>query len=68
MANTEKTIYSCSRLTGEGGGIEVDGRGTVIITESSWINDNRNPSKTKCDVETELKFLLGLHKIIWQRV
>ncbi|MGH8435513.1 MAG: agmatine deiminase family protein, partial [Pseudomonas sp.] len=54
-----------SELVGEGGGIEVDGRGTGIMTESSWINANRNPDWSKAEVETELKKRLGLRKIIW---
>ncbi|MGW2662975.1 agmatine deiminase family protein [Nocardia tengchongensis] len=49
----------------EGGGIEVDGQGTGIITESCVLNDNRNPGWSKADVEAELKYLLGLEKIIW---
>ncbi|MFE3752754.1 agmatine/peptidylarginine deiminase [Nocardia tengchongensis] len=49
----------------EGGGIEVDGQGTGIITESCVLNDNRNPGWSKADVESELKYLLGLEKIIW---
>ena len=31
----------------EGGALEVDGEGTVLATESSIINANRNPGKTK---------------------
>ncbi len=57
--------YLQSELVGEGGGIEVDGRGTGIMTESSWINANRNPGWTKAEVEEELKRCLGLRKIIW---
>ena len=49
----------------EGGGIEVDGHGTAIMTESCWINENRNPGWSKADVEAELKARLGLRKIIW---
>ncbi|MFF0636514.1 agmatine/peptidylarginine deiminase [Nocardia sp. NPDC004151] len=49
----------------EGGGIEVDGEGTAIITESCVLNDNRNPGWSKPEVESELKYLLGLEKIIW---
>ena len=49
----------------EGGGIEVDGEGTAIITESCVLNDNRNPGWSKADVEAELMPLLGLDKIIW---
>lgn len=49
----------------EGGGIEVDGHGTAIITESCVLNDNRNPGVSKAQCERELKRLLGLEKIIW---
>jgi len=49
----------------EGGCFEVDGEGMAILTESCVLNDNRNPNKTKAEVESELKRLLGLKKIIW---
>lgn len=49
----------------EGGGIEVDGHGTAIITESCALNSNRNPGVSKAECDTELKRLLGLEKIIW---
>ncbi|MBM3163311.1 MAG: agmatine deiminase family protein [Chlorobi bacterium] len=49
----------------EGGGIEVDGHGTAIITESCVLNENRNPGLNKAQCEQELKRLLGLEKIIW---
>jgi agmatine deiminase len=49
----------------EGGGIEVDGDGTALITESCVLNDNRNPGVSKSACEVELKRLLGLNKIIW---
>lgn len=42
--------YIASQLTGEGGGIEVDGRGTAILTESCWLNDNRNPGTDRKSV------------------
>lgn len=57
--------YIHSALVGEGGGIEVDGHGTAIITESCWLNDNRNPGMSKAQIEAELKANLGLRKIIW---
>ncbi|WP_409993752.1 agmatine/peptidylarginine deiminase [Roseateles oligotrophus] len=49
----------------EGGAIEVDGRGTAIITESCVLNANRNPGLGKAACEAELMRLLGLRKIIW---
>lgn len=57
--------YQRSELVGEGGGIEVDGHGTGIMTESCWVNGNRNPGWSKAQVEEELKARLGLRKIIW---
>ncbi|ERH54206.1 agmatine deiminase [Ectopseudomonas chengduensis] len=57
--------YLASQLVGEGGGIEVDGHGTAIITESCWVNGNRNPGMSRGQIEAELKANLGLRKIIW---
>jgi agmatine deiminase len=54
-----------TRLVLEGGGIEVDGQGTAIITESCVLNPNRNPGVSKEQCEAELSRLLGLEKIIW---
>ena len=54
-----------SGLVLEGGGIEVDGHGTAIITESCVLNKNRNPGVSKAQCELELKRLLGLEKILW---
>jgi agmatine deiminase len=52
-------------LVMEGGGIETDGHGTAILTESCILNKNRNPGVTKAQAERELKRLLGLDKILW---
>lgn len=49
----------------EGGAIEVDGEGTLMATESSIINDNRNPGMSKADIEAELTRTLGIKKFIW---
>lgn len=54
-----------SSLVTEGGSLEVDGEGTLLITESSILNDNRNPGKSRQDVEAELRRTLGVEKIIW---
>lgn len=52
-------------LVMEGGGVEIDGKGTAICTESCILNPNRNPGRTKIEVETELLRLLGVKKVIW---
>ncbi|MGW4778262.1 agmatine deiminase family protein [Streptomyces filamentosus] len=52
-------------LVAEGGSFETDGEGTLLITESSIVNDNRNPGKSRDQIEAELKELLGMEKVIW---
>lgn len=52
-------------LVMEGGCIEVDGRGTAIVTESCVLNDNRNAGLGKLAVEAELKRIFRLSHIIW---
>ena len=54
-----------SSLFLEGGGIHVDGEGTLLTTESCVLNSNRNPGLTKREVERELCHALGASKVIW---
>lgn len=54
-----------SPLTGEGGGLISDGRGTVITTETCFLNPNRNPGMSRADVERELFNAIGARKVIW---
>lgn len=49
----------------EGGGIEIDGEGTFMATESSIIGDARNPGLSKAEIEDELKRLLGVTSFVW---
>lgn len=49
----------------DAGCFEVDGAGTAMMIESCIINDDRNQNWDKEEIETELKLLLGLQKIIW---
>lgn len=52
-------------VVGEGGGVIHDGDGTLIATESCWVNTNRNPGKTRAQIEAELLQLYGATKFIW---
>ncbi|AZM53056.1 peptidyl-arginine deiminase [Streptomyces sp. WAC 01529] len=52
-------------IVGEGGAIEVDGAGTLLATESSLVNGNRNPGKSRDDIERALKRLFGVTRVIW---
>ena len=65
IAEEANTALLTSSLTLEGGCFEVDGYGTAIMTESCILNDNRNPGKSKTEIESKLKQQLGLRKIIW---
>ena len=52
-------------IISEGGALEVDGEGTLLVCDSSIVNDNRNPGRGKEEIESELKRLLGVSKVIW---
>ncbi|MBT2448811.1 agmatine deiminase family protein [Streptomyces sp. ISL-43] len=52
-------------LVAEGGSFETDGEGTLLITESSIVNDNRNRGKNRDAIEAELKQALGVEKVVW---
>ncbi|SIQ85981.1 agmatine deiminase [Rhizobium sp. RU20A] len=54
-----------SPIVNEGGGIHVDGEGTVLVTETVQLDPRRNPTLTKADVEAELIRTLGVTKVIW---
>ncbi len=58
-------VLTDSGLTGEGGGVEVDGTGTVLAAESSWVNPNRNPGKTRAQIERALLTMLGGRRMVW---
>jgi agmatine deiminase len=54
-----------SRMVNEGGGIHVDGLGTVLVTETVQLDPRRNPGWTKPDVEAELARTIGADHVIW---
>ncbi|MFC7446379.1 agmatine deiminase family protein [Rhodococcus daqingensis] len=54
-----------SPLVNEGGGIQVDGEGTVLVTETVQLDPGRNPGLTKADVEAELARTIGATTVIW---
>ncbi|NPD16290.1 agmatine deiminase family protein [Xinfangfangia sp. D13-10-4-6] len=54
-----------SLLVNEGGGIHVDGEGTVFATETVQLDPDRNPHADKARVEAEFARTLGAKKVIW---
>lgn len=54
-----------SPLVNEGGGIQVDGEGTVLVTETVQLDPGRNPSMTRTEVEAELARTIGATHAVW---
>ncbi len=52
-------------VVAEGGSFETDGQGTLLVTESSVVNERRNPGRSRDQIEAELKTALGVTKVIW---
>lgn len=49
----------------EGGSIDVDGKSTGLTTKQCLLNPNRNPGKTKEEIEQVVMNAYGLKKLIW---
>jgi agmatine/peptidylarginine deiminase len=54
-----------SPLVNEGGGIQVDGEGTVLVTQTVQLDPSRNPGITRADVEAELARTIGTTHAVW---
>jgi len=54
-----------SLLVNEGGGIHVDGEGTVLLTETVQLDPRRNPFADKARVEAELARTIGATTFVW---
>lgn len=54
-----------SVLVNEGGGIHVDGEGTVLLTETVQLDPRRNPFADRARVEAEFARTIGTTKAIW---
>lgn len=57
--------FTRAELVAEGGAFEVDGAGTLLAAESSIINRNRNPGKSKSEIEAALTAAVGATRFIW---
>lgn len=52
-------------FTFEGGSIESDGEGTLMVTSSCLLSDNRNNTLTKQDIEQRLLKQFNAERMIW---
>jgi agmatine deiminase len=57
--------FTAAGFTGEGGAIETDGAGTLMATQSSLVNSNRNSGKTQAQVASAMCAAYGASKVIW---
>ncbi|MYC82987.1 MAG: agmatine deiminase family protein [Acidobacteria bacterium] len=55
------------RIVLEGGGIDVNGRGTLVATEECLLSpvQARNPGASRAEMEGILRHCLGVSKVIW---
>ncbi len=60
--------FNGKRFTIEGGGIEVNGRGTLLTTEECYLHPKiqiRNPGMTRAEYDAQFKKYLGVKNILW---
>ena len=65
VAHHSGTPVVPSDLVNEGGGIHVDGRGTVLATRTVQLDPARNPDLSAADVEAEFRRTLGASRVVW---
>jgi len=65
VAEAAGTPIIDSQLVNEGGGIQVDGAGTVLVTDTVQLDPGRNPGLTRADVEAELARTIGATHAVW---
>ncbi len=61
-AHLQVPMVSTNLIT-EGGDHEVNGKGTLLVTES--VEQTRNPDMTREQIEAAFKTVLGVKKIVW---
>ncbi|MEZ4925780.1 MAG: agmatine deiminase family protein [Saprospiraceae bacterium] len=65
----ESGVFKASKKYGglvlEGGSFESDGHGTLLTTAECLLSPNRNPQFSRTSLESYLKELFGLDRILW---
>ena len=64
LTHHNSTRISAS-MSAEGGALEVDGEGTLLVPESSLLHSQRNGEISKAGMEDTFRELLGIRKTIW---
>ncbi|MET9319225.1 agmatine deiminase family protein [Streptomyces sp. NPDC003038] len=65
LAAYESMPFTAAGFVGEGGAVETDGDGTLLATESSLVNENRNPGLSRAQVEARVLSAYGADRMIW---
>jgi agmatine deiminase len=65
VAEIERVDRYKAPIVLEGGSIHVDGEGTVLTTQECLLNENRNPGKSKGEIESTLSDYLNVSEFIW---
>ncbi len=65
MAKLTSANLLCCSLVMEGGGLETDGRGTLLTTESCVLDPVRNEGMTRQRFETLMARVLGIERVVW---
>lgn len=52
-------------IAGEGGAIVLDGADIAVTTERCLLNPNRNPERTRKEIDAVLRHALGVETVVW---
>lgn len=58
-------VEDCQDFVLEGGSIETDGKGTLLVTSQCLLTPTRNPQMSKNDIDSYLCKTLGVEKVLW---
>ncbi|WP_084699772.1 agmatine deiminase family protein [Streptacidiphilus anmyonensis] len=67
VAAREGLPFEAAAFVGEAGAVETDGDGTVMATESSLVNRNRNRGMSRDEIERAVLDAYGADRMIWVR-
>lgn len=59
------SVTDCRNFVLEGGSVETDGNGTLLVTSQCLLTPTRNPHMTKVDIDNYLCNTLGVKKVLW---
>lgn len=65
LANVPRVPRANAQVPAKGGGLEVGGDGTLLVTERCLIKSNRNLEMNKAKLKAQLKCAPRVGKVIW---